>query len=116
MNFEHIDSRLTEFTNLEQGIASIKDTANRIFPRCSSLVIFRLCFRWICDHIEYDTSDNNEMEWEQILRVGKAACGGYTLLYEKLCKLCGIPEDEILSVHGWSKGLDGRGTTIFVVM
>ena len=47
----------------------------------------RVLFRWIAENIEYDFSyDYAQQKPEDVLKNGKAVCGGYSDLYVQFCR------------------------------
>uniref|UniRef100_A0A8C5MEF2 Transglutaminase-like domain-containing protein n=1 Tax=Leptobrachium leishanense TaxID=445787 RepID=A0A8C5MEF2_9ANUR len=66
----------------------------------------RVIWIWICHHIEYDTkalknaalrTDNPE----DILRMGRGVCAGYSSLFQRMCRIAGV---QCKTVSGYGKG------------
>lgn len=67
----------------------------------------RLIYRWVTDHIGYDTvayftTRRGDDAAESVLRKRVALCGGYANLYLALAKRAGL---EVVRVTGWAKGV-----------
>lgn len=77
-----------------------------IKPGYTDLEKTRAIFRYVSEHISYDTdaifknrlvsSDPND-----VLRSGKAVCGGYANLFEVIGRRAGL---EVITINGYSKG------------
>ncbi len=70
----------------------------------------RAIFRWIAEHIRYDTqaffrSDSSWEEPHQVLRHRTAVCTGYANLFARLADYAGI-ENELISGHSKGYGFE----------
>ncbi len=110
-DFSRIDNHADRAPNrLKKSIPALVNYLIR--PAKSDLEKVRAIFRWITQNINYDVEayfDHRLIveDPKRIIRRGKAVCGGYSELFNRLCKEAGIQSKLI---GGWSKGYGERLT------
>jgi len=110
-NFSKIDAHADDApTSLKRSIPALVNYL--VHPAQTDLEKVRVIFRWITQNIDYDIQAYNDHRLivedpQRVINRGRAVCGGYSELFNRLCKEAGIQSKLI---GGWSKGYGERLT------
>ncbi|KAA3614934.1 MAG: hypothetical protein D8M58_10800 [Calditrichaeota bacterium] len=96
--------------SLKNSIPALVNYLTR--PAKNDLEKVRSIFRWITQNINYDVEAFFDRRLivddpERVIRSGRAVCGGYAELFNRMCREAGIKSKLIA---GWSKGYGERLT------